>query len=226
MKILVVEDDPKISSFIQKGLKQSQYLVEEVANGRTALDHILIDKTIDLIVLDIMLPEMSGLEVLAEMRKAGINTPVLVLSAKRTVEEKVEGLQYGADDYMEKPFSFSELLARVQALLRRRMPESKVMTSLTCFDLSMNLLKREVHRQDKLIDLQAKEFSLLEYFMRNPGRVLTKTMILENIYGYNFDTQTNVVDVLVFRLRSKIDKDFEKKLLHTIRGVGYVLKEG
>lgn len=226
MKILVVEDDPKISSFIQKGLKQSQYLVEEVASGRAALDHIIIDKTIDLIILDIMLPEMSGLEVLSEMRKAGIDTPVLVLSAKRTVEEKVEGLQYGADDYMEKPFSFSELLARVQALLRRRLPENKVATSLTCFDLSMNLLKREVYRHDKLIDLQAKEFSLLEYFMRNPGRVLTKTMILENIYGYNFDTQTNVVDVLVFRLRSKIDKDFDKKLLHTIRGVGYVLKEG
>lgn len=225
MKILVVEDDPKIASFISKGLKEARYLTEVVGNGRDALDHLLLDPSIDLVVLDIMLPKLSGLEVLNSLRAAGKNIPVLILSAKRSVEEKVEGLQHGADDYLIKPFAFSELLARIQVLLRRHTPAKSIPTQFLVHGISLDLLKREVTREGKVIDLQAKEFSLLEYFLRNPDRVLTKTMILENVYGYNFDTQTNVVDVLVCRLRNKIDKDFDKKTIHTIRGVGYVLKE-
>ena len=225
MKILIVEDDPKIKSFISKGLKESGFMTETALDGQQALDFIFLDKSIDLIVLDLMLPIKSGLEVLSEMRKAQINTPVLILSAKRTVDEKVEGLQHGADDYLVKPFAFSELLARIQVLLRRHQPARVMATHLENFGISMDMLKRETSRCGKVVDLQAKEYSLLEYFMRNPEKVISKTMILENVYNYNFDTQTNIVDVLVCRLRNKIDKDFEKKTIHTIRGVGYVFKE-
>lgn len=225
MKILVVEDDIRISSFIVKGLKESGLAATSVDNGKEALDHILNDPSINLVILDIMLPEMSGLEVLAKVRQADIKTPILILSAKRTVDEKVEGLQHGADDYLEKPFAFSELLARVQVLLRRQNNNIVAPTSLSHYGISMDLLKREVSREDKIIELQAKEFALLEYFLKNPDRVLSKTMILENVYNYNFDTQTNIVDVLVCRLRNKVDKDFVKKTIHTIRGIGYVLKE-
>lgn len=225
MKILIVEDDLKISGFIKKGLKESGYQTTELANGREALEHLLYDNSYDMVILDLMLPGKSGLEVLAGIRSEGLQIPVLILSAKRSVEEKVEGLQYGADDYLVKPFAFSELLARIQVLLRRRQPQKALPTSFSHFGIKLDLLKREVIREGKSIDLQAKEFSLLEYFMKNPQRVLSKTMILENVYNYNFDTQTNIVDVLVCRLRNKLDKDFEKKTIHTIRGVGYVLKE-
>lgn len=225
MKILIVEDDPKIAKFIQKGLKESGFLADTLGNGQEALEHLEVDSSYDLVILDIMLPGKNGLEVLAGLRGQGLQIPVLILSAKRSVEEKVEGLQHGADDYLVKPFAFSELLARIQVLLKRHQPQKILPTSLTQFGIKLDLLKREVSRNGKGIDLQAKEFSLLEYFLRNPERVLSKTMILENVYHYNFDTQTNIVDVLVCRLRNKIDKDFDKKTIHTIRGVGYVLKE-
>lgn len=223
MKILVVEDDEKISGFLTKGLKESGYLSDAVDNGLDALDAIN-SSAYDLVILDIMLPKMSGLEVLSEIRNSGKTIPVLVLSAKRSVEEKVDGLQKGADDYLEKPFAFSELLARIQVLLRRNNPQ-KAVSTLNSHGISIDLLKREVKRDGKTIELQAKEFALLEYFLRNPDRVLTKTMILENVYSYNFDTQTNIVDVLVCRLRNKVDKEFDTKLIQTIRGVGYALKE-
>ena len=226
MKILIVEDDPKIASFIQKGLKESGFVAEALANGQEALEHLESDSSYDLVILDIMLPGKNGLEVLAGLRGQGLQIPVLILSAKRSVEEKVEGLQHGADDYLIKPFAFSELLARIQVLLKRHQPQKSLPTSLHHFGIRLDLLKREVTRNGKNIELQAKEFTLLEYFLRNPDRVLSKTMILENVYHYNFDTQTNIVDVLVCRLRNKIDKDFETKTIHTIRGVGYVLKEG
>jgi two-component system OmpR family response regulator len=224
MKILIVEDDPKISSFITKGLKEEGYQGEAVFDGVEALDHIL-NQSYDLVILDLMLPKLNGLEVLKEVRSKGLTLPILVLSAKRSVEEKVEGLQYGADDYLIKPFAFSELLARIQVLLRRNQPTKALPTTLSNHGITMDLLKREVKREGKVVELQAKEFSLLEYFLRNPERVLTKTMILENVYSYNFDTQTNIVDVLVCRLRNKVDKEFGKKNIQTIRGVGYVLKE-
>lgn len=225
MKILVVEDDIRISGFIVKGLKESGLQAESVDNGEDALNHILHDESIGLIILDIMIPKMNGLEVLAKVREAGKSTPVLILSAKRSVDEKVEGLQHGADDYLIKPFAFSELLARVQVLLRRQQPNLMAPTKLSQYGITLDLLKREVLREGKAIELQAKEFTLLEYFLKNPERVLSKTMILENVYNYNFDTQTNIVDVLVCRLRNKVDKDFTKKTIHTIRGIGYVLKE-
>lgn len=224
MKILVVEDDQKISAFIVKGLKESGYLAECASNGIEALEHLDVNP-FDLIILDIMMPKMNGMEFLKEIRKRGLNVPVIILSAKRTVEEKVEGLQHGADDYIVKPFAFSELLARIQVLLRRSQPAQAVSTTLSHSGVTMDLLKREVTRDGEVIDLQPKEFALLEYFLRNPDRVLTKTMILENVYAYNFDTQTNIVDVLVHRLRNKINKDSGAKLIRTLRGVGYALKE-
>lgn len=224
MKILVVEDDKKINSFIAKGLEESGYLVESALDGSAALDFLRLDKSFDLMILDLMLPHTPGMEVLSTIRSEGNNIPVIILTAKRTVDDKITGLQAGADDYLEKPFSFMELLARIQAILRRNRPVAQV-SSLNNFGIVMDLISRKVVREDQSIELQAKEFSLLEYFMKNPGKVITKTMILENVYGHTFDTQTNIVDVLVFRLRSKIDKDFPKKTIHTVRGVGYVFKE-
>lgn len=225
MKILIVEDDLKIANFIAKGLKEASYTTVCSNNGKEALDYILHDSTIDLIILDLMIPIIDGLEVLKTVRAANILTPILILSAKRSVDEKVLGLQHGADDYLEKPFSFSELLARIQVLLRRSQGQMSAPTKLEKYGIEINLLNREVRRENELIELQPKEFNLLEYFLNNPDRVLSKTMILEKIYHYSFDTQTNIVDVLVCRLRNKIDKDFSKKTIHTIRGIGYVFKE-
>lgn len=225
VKILIVEDDSVINAFISRGLKESGYLTESVYDGQSALDYLENSSPPDLIILDVMLPKISGLDVLKAIRDKGALTPILILSAKRSVQEKVQGLQDGADDYMEKPFSFSELLARVQVLLRRSHPANQAVNQLSQFGIKLDLITRKVIREEKMIELQTKEFALLEYFLRNPERVLTKTMILENVYGYNFDTQTNVVDVLVFRLRNKIDKAFEEKVIHTIRGLGYVLKK-
>lgn len=224
MKILVVEDDKKINSFITKGLEENGCLVESVFDGSEALDFLRHDKSIDLMILDLMLPKVSGMDVLNTIRSEGNSVPVIILTAKRTVDDKISGLQAGADDYLEKPFSFMELYARVQAILRRNRPVAPI-SSLSHFGITMDLISRKVTRENMPIDLQAKEFSLLEYLMKNPGKVITKTMILENVYGHNFDTQTNIVDVLVFRLRSKIDKDFPKKTIQTVRGVGYVFKE-
>lgn len=224
MKILVVEDDAKIGNFICNGLKESGYISEYAQDGITAEEFILNDPSIDLIILDVMLPGKDGFSVLKEVRSQNIQTPVLILSAKRSVNEKIEGLQKGADDYLEKPFSFSELLARIQALLRRSKPQIQTETRLTHFGIVMDLVTRKVTRDDETLELQPKEFQLLEYFMRNPERAISKTMILEKIYGYNFDTQTNIVDVLVFRLRNKVDKDFAIKTIHTLRGIGYVFQ--
>lgn len=222
MRVLVVEDDAKIASFIVKGLKQSGFAVDHAPDGEEGL-HLARSQNYDVTVLDIMLPKLDGLTLLRRMREAGIASPVIILSAMASVDDRIKGLQAGGDDYLTKPFAFSELLARVQALIRRATQTSEP-TKLTVGDLSLDLITREVIRNDRKIELQAKEFALLEYLMRHPGRVLTKTLILERIYDYNFDPQTNVVDVLMHRLRSKVDKEFPEKMIHTIRGVGYVLK--
>jgi two-component system OmpR family response regulator len=222
MRVLVVEDDRKIASFVVNGLKQSGFAVDHSGDGEEAL--VLARTTpYDAAVVDVMLPKLDGLSLVQTLRRENVQIPVLILSAKATVDDRVKGLQAGGDDYLVKPFAFSELLARVQALIRRatKAPEP---TRLTVGDLTLDLLTREVRRAGQKIELQAREFSLLEFLMRHIGRAVTKTMILEHVWDYSFDPQTNVVDVLVFRLRNKIDKDFPKKLLHTIRGVGYVLK--
>jgi len=223
MRILIVEDDKKIASFIKKGLKESGFIVDCAYDGEEGLDMALVDPY-DAAIIDIMLPKMNGLSVIEELRNQEIAIPVLILSAKRSVDDRVKGLQTGGDDYLTKPFAFSELLARIMALIRRSSNTAEP-THLEYSDITFNLLSREVRRGDKSIVLQPKEFSLLEYFMRNPERVLSKTIILEHVYDYNFDPQTNVVDVLVCRLRDKIDRESENKIIHTIRGVGYVLKE-
>ncbi len=221
MRILVVEDDPKIASFVVKGLKQSGYAVDHAADGEAGLT--LAETTnYDTAVVDIMLPKLDGLSLVQRLRARSSRVPVLFLSARATVEDRVKGLQAGADDYLTKPFAFSELLARVQALIRRATQTGTEPTRLTVGDLTLDLLSREVTRSGQRIDLQPREFSLLEYLMRHPGRTVTKTMVMEHVWDYSFDPQTNVVDVLVHRLRGKIDPD--KQRLHTIRGVGYVLR--
>jgi two-component system OmpR family response regulator len=223
MRILLIEDDAKIASFIEKGLKEAGFIVDRCADGQSGLERALTGSH-DAAVVDIMLPHLDGLTVIETMRTKDINTPVLILSARQSVDDRIQGLQRGGDDYMVKPFSFSELLARVQALIRRDQKNTRSMF-LTVGDLEMDLLKHEVTREGEKIELPAKEYSLLEYMMHNPGRVLSKTSILERVYDYAFDPQTNVVDVLVCRLRNKIDKDFQDKMIHTVRGMGYVLKD-
>jgi len=224
MKILIVEDDPKIASFVVQGFRQAGYTTDHASDGEEGLE-FLTTLSYDAAVVDIMLPAKDGLTMIEEMRSRKITTPVIILSAKRAVDDRVRGLEGGGDDYLTKPFAFSELLARVQALIRRASPKNmQSVTELTVHDISMNLLTREVIRGGEQIPLQPREFSLLEYLMRNPGRVLSKTMILEHVWDYSFDPQTNVVDVLICRLRNKIDRNFEPKIIQTIRGVGYVLK--
>src|SRR5262245_59851289 len=220
MRILVVEDDSKIASFVVKGLKQSGYAVDHCSDGDEGLA-VAQATAYDAAVLDLMLPKLDGLSLIQQLRAKGSQTPVLILSAKASVDDRVRGLQAGGDDYLTKPFAFSELLARIQALIRRatHTPEP---TRLMVGDLTMDLLSREVRRGDEVIELQPREFALLEYLMRHENRPVTKTMILEHIFDYSFDPQTNVVDVLVHRLRSKVDKD--RGMIHTIRGVGYVLR--
>lgn len=222
MRILVIEDDDKIASFVVNGLRQAAMVVDHASNGPDGLD-LLTDRTYDAAIIDIMLPGLDGVTLIQNARNRKVTTPVIVLSAKRSVDDRISGLQSGADDYLVKPFAFSELLARVQALVRRASSKPETVR-LSLGDLSLDLLTREVKRADDLIELQPREYSLLEYMMRNASRVISKTMILEHVWDYDFDPQTNVVDVLVCRLRNKIDKDFEEKLIHTIRGVGYVLK--
>jgi DNA-binding response OmpR family regulator len=222
MRVLVVEDDKKIASFVVKGLQQAGFAADHVLNAEEALEmtHVY---PYDVAIIDIMLPGMDGVSLIELLRKQKINMPVVILSAKQSVDDRIKGLKAGGDDYITKPFSFSELLVRIHALLRR-MSMSQSPVKLTAGDLSMDLLTREVLRAGKKIELQPREFSLLEYFMRNSGNVLSKTVIMEHLWDYHFDPQTNIVDVLVSRLRSKIDRDFDEKLIHTIRGVGYVLK--
>jgi two-component system OmpR family response regulator len=222
MRILLVEDDTKISSFILKGLKAEGFAVDHADDGEKGLDLALTEPYAAAIV-DVMLPKLNGLELIKTVRREKVKTPVIVLSAKGAVEDRVKGLQTGADDYLAKPFAFSELLARVQALIRRSTDAAEP-TRLAFADLSMNLITREVRRGEALIELQPLEFSLLEYLLRNAGRVVSKTMIMENVWDYNFDPQTNVVESRVYKLREKIDKDFPVKLIHSVRGVGYALK--
>jgi len=223
MRILLIEDDQKIASFVVKGLKAAGYAVDRASDGEEGL-HLALTEPYDAAIVDIMLPGLDGLTVIERMRKERVNTPVIILSAKGSVDDRVKGLQRGGDDYLTKPFAFSELLARVQALVRRASRASEP-TRLTVGDLSIDLLTREVVKGGKSIELQPLEFSLLEYLMRNPGRVVSKTMIMEHVWDYNFDPQTNVVEVRISRLRDKIDRGFDRKLIHTVRGVGYVLKE-
>ena len=230
MKILIIEDDQKTASFTAKGFKEAGMVVDVRHDGMEGLDAALVHQY-DAAVIDLMLPGIDGLSIIEQMRSEGVKTPVIILSAKRTVSDRIAGLQKGGDDYMVKPFSFSELLARVQALVRRAGAQpgdadgGSLGETLKFADLELDPWKHEAKRGDVVVPLQSREFSLLEYLMRNQGRVVSKTAILENVYDYNFDPQTNVVDVLVCRLRNKIDKEFDKKLLHTVRGMGYVLRE-
>jgi len=222
MRVLVAEDDEKIAGFIINGLKQAGFAVNHAADGEIGL-HLATTQPYDVAVIDIMLPKLDGLSLIERVRQQKINTPVIILSAKRSVDDRVRGLQMGSDDYLTKPFSFSELLARVQALIRRTGNVTEP-TRLTAGEMSLDLLTREVVRGSTKIELQPREFSLLEYLMRHQGRVLSKNMIMEHVWGYDFDPQTNVVDVLVCRLRNKVDRDFKNKLIHTHRGVGYAFK--
>ena len=222
MRLLLVEDDLKIASFIIKGMKEEGYAVDHATDGQEGL-HMAVTEPYDAAIIDVMLPKLDGLSLIERMRKEKVNTPVIILSAKGSVDDRVKGLQVGGDDYLPKPFAFSELLARVQALMRRSSGLSEP-TRLTYGDLSMNLLTREVTRGGRRIELQRLEFSLLEYLMRNAGRVVSKTMIMEHVWDYNFDPQTNVVESRICRLRDKIDRGFDKKLILTVRGVGYALK--
>jgi len=220
MRILVVEDDDKIASFLVKGLKQSGYAVDRCADGERAFG-LAQSVAYDAAIVDLMLPKLDGLTLIQQLRSKNVRVPVLILSARASVDDRVRGLQAGSDDYLTKPFAFSELLARIQALIRRA-SQSAEPTRLTTGKLTLDLFTREVQRDGKKIELQPREFALLEYLMRHPGRVVTKTMILEHIFDYSFDPQTNVVDVLVHRVRGKVDPD--KTMIHTIRGVGYVLR--
>ena len=222
MRVLLVEDDLKIASSITKGLKAAGFAVDHASDGEEGL-HMALTEPYDTAIIDIMLPELDGLTLIQRMRRERVNTPVIILSAKGSIDDRVRGLQTGGDDYLTKPFSFSELLARVQALMRRAGDISEP-TRLSVGDLSMNLLTREVFRGKRKIELQPREFSLLEYLMRNAERVVSKTMIMEHVWDYNFDPQTNVVEARICRLRDKIDKGFTTKLIHTVRGVGYVLR--
>lgn len=222
MRALLVEDDATIADFVVRGLREAGFVVDHASDGEAGLARAL-ESAYDVAIVDLMLPQRDGLSLIEELRRRGVATPVLILSARRSVDDRVRGLQTGGDDYLTKPFAFAELLARIQALVRRasRAPEP---TTLTVEDLTLDLLSRKVTRGGKPIDLRPREFSLLEYLMRNVGKVVSKTMILSHVWEYNFDPQTNIVDVLVSRLREKIDRPFDKKLLSTVRGVGYVLR--
>lgn len=222
MRILLVEDDVGIASFVLKGLREAGFAADHALDGEEGL-HRALHETYDTAIIDIMLPKVDGLTLIQEIRGRKITTPVIILSAKRSVDDRVRGLQTGSDDYLTKPFAFSELLARVQALIRRASGTSEP-TTLSVGDLFIDLLTREVKRGSRRIDLQPKEFALLEYLMRNAGRVVSKTMIMEHVWDYNFDPQTNIVEARLSKLREKIEMVSEGKLVHTLRGAGYVLR--
>lgn len=223
MRVLIVEDDRKIADFVAKGLREAGFAVEHVTDGEEGL-YFALHERYDVIVMDIMLPKVDGLTIIEEMRRNRIATPVIILSAKRSVDDRVRGLNIGSDDYLVKPFAFSELLARIQALLRRSTGTTEP-TRLVVGDLVLDLLSRTVTRSGKKIELLPREVALLEYLMRNAGRVVSRTMLLEHVWGISFDPSTNVVDVHICRLRDKVDRDSPKKLIHTVRGIGYVLRE-
>jgi heavy metal response regulator len=223
MRILLVEDEKGIARFVKKGLLEHAFEVDLASEGEEGLS-LALQRSHDLIILDILLPKMDGLEILTRLRAAAIQTPVIFLTAKDSEEDIVRGLNAGADDYLTKPFSFNELLARVHALLRRGKIVSPA-TRLQIADLILEVDGHRVFRGKEKIDLTPKEYALLEFFMRHPGEIITRTMINEKVWDYHFDTFTNIVEVHVSHLRNKIDKDFEPKLLHTVKGVGYVLEE-
>jgi len=223
VRILIIEDDAEVAAFIAKGLEQAGYTVDSCADGKDGL-HLATTETYDAIILDRMLPGIDGITLLRTVRASGVHTPVLILSALAEVDDRVEGLKAGSDDYLVKPFAFSELQARLDALLRRgRDVPGSQSTRLQLADLEMDLLKREVRRSGRKIELQPREFRLLEVLLRHTGQVVTRTMLLEAVWGYHFDPQTNVIDVQISRLRNKIDKGFDTALLHTVRGAGYRL---
>lgn len=223
MRILLVEDDIKIAAFILKGLKAEGFAVDHAADGQDGL-HLGLTEPYDAAIIDIMLPKLDGLRLIEALRAEKINTPVIILSARDTVDDRVKGLQTGGDDYLTKPFAFSELLARVQALIRRSTGADEP-TQLVYADLRLNLITREVTRADAKIELQPLEFALLEYLLRNAERVVSKTMIMEHVWDYHFDPQTNVVESRIYKLREKVDRGYDSKLIHTVRGVGYVLRQ-
>ncbi len=223
MKILIVEDDKGASRFITKGLSESGYITDTAFNGEEGM-FFATTQSYDLIILDIMLPGLNGFDIITRIRKMEINTPVIFLTARDAQEDIIHGLDLGADDYLVKPFAFAELFARIKAVLRRDQKEKQI-DKLCLDDLSLDLITRTAHRNDKKIELSAKEFLLLEYLMRNSGHVLTRTMILEQVWGYSFDISSNIIDVHINRLRGKIDKNFNTRLIHTIKGVGYVFKK-
>jgi DNA-binding response OmpR family regulator len=225
MHVALVEDDDKIGSFVSQGLKEEGHVVSWARDGDEGLV-LAKDPGVDLLIVDVMLPRRDGLSIVRALRDAKSVVPIIVLSARADVDDRVRGLEAGADDYLTKPFSFAELRARVSALLRRASTKGESPVRFAYGDLSLDLLTRKAERAGRTLDLQAKELALLEYFLRNPDRVLSKTMILQHVWEYQFDPQTNVVDVLVSRLRSKVDREFPEKLIHTIRGVGYVLRRG
>jgi two-component system OmpR family response regulator len=222
MRALIVEDDPTIASFVARGLKEAGFGVDQAADGLAGLE-LARTGPHDVAVIDLMLPKLDGMALIEAMRREGNRTPVLILSARQSVTDRVKGLEIGGDDYLTKPFAFPELLARVNALIRRA-TGTPPQTQLTVGDLTLDLMTRRAVRGGRDIELRSREFALLEYLMRNAGRVVSKTMILSHVWDYAFDPRTNVVDVLVFRLREKVDKGFSTKLIHTVRGMGYVLK--
>jgi two-component system, OmpR family, response regulator len=223
VRALIVEDDTTISDFVAGGLRESGFAVDQAGDGEEGL-RLATSGEYDVAIVDLMLPRLDGLGLIQALRQRRVSTPVLILSAKRTVDDRVRGLQTGGDDYLTKPFAFPELLARVQALIRRA-TNAPAATQLTVGDLTLDLLTRVATRGGRELEpLRPREFALLEYLMRNAGRVVSKTMILSHVWDYSFDPRTNVVDVLVFRLREKIDKGFDRKLIHTVRGIGYALK--
>lgn len=223
MRLLLIEDDQKIASFVVKGFESAGFAVDHAEDGESGLDLALVEPY-DVLIVDLMLPKRDGLSVIRHLRREKITTPVIILSAKDSVDDRVRGLEIGSDDYLPKPFAFAELLARVQALMRRSSGTAEP-TRLSVGDLSLDLVTREVFRAGRRIDLQPLEFSLLAYLMRSADKVVSKTMIMEHVWHYNFDPQTNVVEARICRLRDKIDKGVEEKLLHTVRGVGYVLRQ-
>ena len=223
MRVLLIEDDRGISSFVVKGLKEAGFAADHAGDGEDGL-HLALTEPYDVIIVDLMLPKVDGLTLITRLREQKPNVPVMILSAKRSVDDRVRGLQTGSDDYLTKPFAFSELLARINALIRRATGTPSP-TRLEVGDLALDLLSREVSRSGQKIDLQPREFALLEYLMRNAGRVVSKTMIMEHVWDLNFDPETNIVEARISRLRDKIDRNYENKLIHTVRGAGYVLKE-
>ena len=223
MKILLIEDEKKVASFIKKGLEEEYFSVDTAFDGKEGL-MLIKSEEYDLIIMDIMLPFIDGITLVKEVRKRNITTPILMLTIKDSTQDKVEGLDAGADDYLTKPFAFEELLARIRALLRRN--ESNKSTKLMLSDLSLDLQSHRVFRNDKEIILTPKEYSILEYLMKNANKVISRTKLIEHVYDYHFDTETNIIDVYINKVRSKVDNEFDKQLIYTIRGVGYIIKDG